>query len=29
MPVVFFMTHPHVAIDPSIPVPDWALSVRG
>ena len=23
MPVVFFITHPDVAIDPSVPVPDW------
>jgi hypothetical protein len=22
MPVVFFITHPDVAIDPSVPVPD-------
>jgi len=29
MPAVFFITHPDVAIDPSIPVPDWPLNVRG
>ncbi len=26
---VFFITHPDVAIDPTIPVPDWPLSARG
>ena len=29
MPVVFFITHPDVAIDPTIPVPDWPLNARG
>jgi broad specificity phosphatase PhoE len=29
MPTVFFITHPDVAIDPSIPVPDWQLNERG
>ena len=29
MPVVFFITHPDVAIDPSVPVPDWQLNARG
>ena len=29
MPAVFFITHPDVAIDPSIPVPDWPLNARG
>ena len=29
MPVVFFITHPDVAIDPSIRAPDWPLNVRG
>jgi broad specificity phosphatase PhoE len=27
--VVFFITHPDVIIDPSIPVPDWPLNERG
>ncbi|WP_422369423.1 histidine phosphatase family protein [Pelagibius sp.] len=26
---VFFITHPEVAIDPAVPVPDWPLSERG
>jgi len=26
---VFFITHPEVAIDPAVPVPDWTLSERG
>jgi broad specificity phosphatase PhoE len=26
---VFFITHPDVAIDPSVPVPDWPLNERG
>jgi broad specificity phosphatase PhoE len=26
---VFFITHPDVVIDPSVPVPDWQLSGRG
>jgi broad specificity phosphatase PhoE len=29
MPAVFFITHPDVAIDPSIPVADWPLNARG
>ena len=28
MQVVFFITHPDVAIDPSVPVPDWPLNAR-
>ena len=27
--MVFFITHPDVAIDPSVPVPDWPLNERG
>jgi broad specificity phosphatase PhoE len=27
--VVFFITHPDVAIDPTVPVPDWPLNGRG
>jgi broad specificity phosphatase PhoE len=27
--MIFFITHPDVAIDPSVPVPDWPLSERG
>jgi hypothetical protein len=26
---VFFITHPDVAIDPGVPVPDWPLNERG
>jgi len=26
---IFFITHPDVAIDPSVPVPDWPLNERG
>ena len=26
---VFFITHPEVVVDPSIPVPQWKLSPRG
>jgi broad specificity phosphatase PhoE len=26
---VFFITHPDVAVDPSVPVPDWPLNDRG
>ena len=26
---VLFLTHPQVAIDPAIPVPDWTLSEIG
>lgn len=29
MTVVHFITHPDVAIDPAVPVPDWPLSARG
>ena len=29
MNVVHFITHPDVAIDPTVPVPDWPLSERG
>lgn len=29
MTIVHFITHPEVAIDPAIPVPDWRLSDRG
>jgi len=29
MPTVFFITHPDVAIDPSVPVPDWPLNQHG
>jgi broad specificity phosphatase PhoE len=29
MAVVLFITHPDVAIDPSVPVPDWPLNARG
>ena len=29
MPTIFFITHPDVAIDPSVPVPDWPLNERG
>jgi broad specificity phosphatase PhoE len=29
MPTVFFITHPDVVIDPSVPVPDWPLNERG
>ena len=29
MPVVYFITHPDVTIDPAEPVPDWPLSRRG
>jgi broad specificity phosphatase PhoE len=29
VPTVFFITHPDVAIDPSVPVPDWPLNERG
>jgi broad specificity phosphatase PhoE len=28
-PTVFFITHPNVAIDRAIPVPDWPLNDRG
>ena len=29
MTTVFIITHPEVAIDPAIPVPEWPLSARG
>jgi broad specificity phosphatase PhoE len=29
MPVVHFITHQEVSIDPSVPVPDWQLSAVG
>lgn len=29
MTIIHFITHPEVAIDPAIPVPDWRLSDRG
>ena len=29
MPTVFFVTHPEVAVDPEVPVPQWGLSSRG
>ena len=29
MPTAFFITHPEVLVDPSIPVPAWRLSDRG
>ena len=29
MPLVLFITHPDVLIDPAFPVPDWGLSPRG
>jgi broad specificity phosphatase PhoE len=29
MPVVHFITHPEVSIDPSVAVPDWQLSAIG
>ena len=29
MSTVFVITHPDVAIDPAMPVPDWELSARG
>jgi broad specificity phosphatase PhoE len=29
VPTVFFITHPDVAIDPAVPVPDWPLNERG
>lgn len=27
--IVHFVTHPDVAVDPAVPVPDWPLSPRG
>lgn len=29
MPIAYFITHPEVAIDPSVPVPEWPLSSQG
>jgi broad specificity phosphatase PhoE len=29
MPIVHFITHPEVMIDPAVPVPDWPLSPVG
>jgi broad specificity phosphatase PhoE len=29
MPIVFFITHPDVAIDRRVPIPDWPLNERG
>jgi broad specificity phosphatase PhoE len=29
MPIIHFITHPDVVIDPSIPVPEWSLSPAG
>ena len=29
MSTVYFITHPDVAIDPSVPVADWPLNERG
>ena len=29
MPVLHFITHPEVMIDPSVPVPDWPLAPEG
>ena len=29
MPTAWFVTHPEVAIDPAVPVPDWGLSAEG
>ena len=29
MSIVHFITHPEVAIDPAMPVPDWPLSPVG
>ena len=29
MPTVFFITHPDVAIDPAVAVPDWPLNGCG
>lgn len=27
--IVYYLTHPQVAVDPNIPVPDWSLSEEG
>ncbi|AMY69455.1 histidine phosphatase family protein [Frigidibacter mobilis] len=29
MPVLRYLSHPEVAIDPEVPVPDWGLRARG
>src|SRR5262249_3840496 len=29
MKTVYFITHPEVVIDPSVPVPQWPLSAQG
>lgn len=29
MPILHFITHPEVVIDPSVPVPDWPLAPEG
>ncbi|WP_242531095.1 histidine phosphatase family protein [Roseococcus thiosulfatophilus] len=29
MPLIRFITHPEVIIDPAVPVPDWKLSAEG
>jgi broad specificity phosphatase PhoE len=29
MPVIRFITHPEVVIDPAVPVPEWPLSAEG
>src|SRR5580658_8724580 len=29
MDTVFFITHPDVLIDPTVPVPEWRLNARG
>lgn len=29
MPIVYFVTHPEVVVDPQVPVPDWGLSAIG
>jgi broad specificity phosphatase PhoE len=29
MAIAYFITHPEVVIDPSVPVPQWPLSARG
>ena len=29
MDTVYFITHPDVLIDPTVPVPEWRLNARG
>jgi len=29
VPVVYFITHPDVVVDPAVPAPEWRLSPRG